>query len=585
MTSVPPKIRTALVVIACLFSTPLLAQQLREPPTLHEYFDVSAAEIQGKMASAAVPRLRELGSERTVSREPSGAPPLTLEGGEDEPVIDAQGMKSALPMPAPQGGLDPQTALNTMDDQTDQVDQLNYFSSFDPSVIPYKRVVAQNKVVATSGGRGGYAFVVEPGEMRPVRRDPGAQQEGEDMFWGTFLLRTRGGELTPIPSVAPGQRVVEVRLEPAGELEVFEEEAGNFYVRRAEEGLVRVTMRIAAPKAYFDGSFGPVRWQDFRPGEGTGLPEALRATALEVALGQGWSRQRAAQEVLLEMIAYFRDFESKAFSAEFKGQDLYSAIVRQKLGVCRHRSFAFVITASALGIPARYVYNEAHAFVEVLWPGLGWRRVDLGGAANDVLMRTAAAQKRVHDGGTKDDLPQPPAYLKEIERMAAQGGGGDQEVEQDEGAQRGNQGTNGGVEPKEAGGQSLAGEPGSDQEFVPTAEEEPGEALGPVGGGQESRTGTKLSVLSAPSALMRGQEFEVTGQLSGAGGGAEVKAVLMAPGTSSLSQRAIVLGQGRSSEDGGVRLRLRVPPKLAIGRWSLKLLYAGDETYAPSESE
>jgi transglutaminase-like putative cysteine protease len=39
-------------------------------------------------------------------------------------------------------------------------------------------------------------------------------------------------------------------------------------------------------------------------------------------------------------------------------------LARGKRGVCRHRAYAFVIVAQALGIPARFVQNEAHAWVE-----------------------------------------------------------------------------------------------------------------------------------------------------------------------------------------------------------------------------
>jgi hypothetical protein len=57
--------------------------------------------------------------------------------------------------------------------------------------------------------------------------------------------------------------------------------------------------------------------------------------------------------------------------------------VSSQKGVCRHRSFAFVVTALALGLPARMVRNEAHAWVEVS-DSLKWHRIDLGGAAGRV---------------------------------------------------------------------------------------------------------------------------------------------------------------------------------------------------------
>jgi hypothetical protein len=50
-----------------------------------------------------------------------------------------------------------------------------------------------------------------------------------------------------------------------------------------------------------------------------------------------------------------------------------------KKGVCRHRAYAFMVTATALGLRSRVVMNEAHAWVEV-WDGVLWKRIDLGGA-------------------------------------------------------------------------------------------------------------------------------------------------------------------------------------------------------------
>ena len=62
------------------------------------------------------------------------------------------------------------------------------------------------------------------------------------------------------------------------------------------------------------------------------------------------------------------------------GADLYKELALTQKGVCRHRAYAFVITALAQGIPARMVRNEAHAWVEV-YDGSLWHRIDLGGAA------------------------------------------------------------------------------------------------------------------------------------------------------------------------------------------------------------
>ena len=53
---------------------------------------------------------------------------------------------------------------------------------------------------------------------------------------------------------------------------------------------------------------------------------------------------------------------------------------RAAAAIARTRSS---ITAMAMGIPARYVENELHVFVEVMVPRVGWRRINLGGALVD----------------------------------------------------------------------------------------------------------------------------------------------------------------------------------------------------------
>src|SRR5262249_54763584 len=65
------------------------------------------------------------------------------------------------------------------------------------------------------------------------------------------------------------------------------------------------------------------------------------------------------------------------------GLDLYRDLAVSQKGVCRHRAYAFVLTALSIGLPARFVRNEAHAWVEV-FDAYRWHRIDLGGAASDI---------------------------------------------------------------------------------------------------------------------------------------------------------------------------------------------------------
>ena len=537
----------------------VFAQQER---VLHEYFTPPGQleqRVRGQGASSASqqpPRLK--------TRAPGDAPPLTLNVRPEELVHGEQGPQGARPLQNPQGGLDPRQASNALDSDTDQVDELNYFSSFDPSVIPYKRGVSQNRVIDRGGE---WAFVVDAGTFEPVEVDEREPAPDEDVFWGTFLLRATPGARLPIPSVAPQQQILQVDTEPRQRLRIERDAADNYYVRPERAGLVRINFKLAVPRFYFTGRFDEsVRWGELDGRELARLPEELERRARGVAGQLGLDAMPPAQ-ALLKLIEHFRDFEGRPFPDNLRGQDLYVSIATHQIGVCRHRSFAFVITAAALGIPARYVYNEAHAFVEVRWPGQGWRRVDLGGAAQDVLMRAAEQQQRVHDGGARDPLPQPPAYQRELERLAEQerarqdragmgrgdgpgggDGGGDNagfDLEDgpmnraDDGAGQGAEASGG-----DAGEEDASG--GGDDE--PAGWEPPEE---------DDRAPTLVRVTSAPDALRRGDAFTLRGRLTAEGGRAvperTVRAVLSAPsarGRGGVGGR--VLGEGTTGMDGAL---------------------------------
>jgi Transglutaminase-like superfamily len=85
------------------------------------------------------------------------------------------------------------------------------------------------------------------------------------------------------------------------------------------------------------------------------------------------------REVVHKMVDYFRAFAPSEEPPSGRG-DIYLDLALSKKGVCRHRAFAFLVTALGIGVPARMVVNEAHAWVEVYDAKL-WHRVDLGGAA------------------------------------------------------------------------------------------------------------------------------------------------------------------------------------------------------------
>jgi hypothetical protein len=165
-------------------------------------------------------------------------------------------------------------------------------------------------------------------------------------------------------------------------------------------------MELAVVHASLDGELGDPSWADF-PRISPLPPNVAREAALvRSAIGVGrWMRPR---EAVAKLASYFRGFAESSDAPSGHGS-IYLDLALSKKGVCRHRAFAFLVTAQSLGIPARVVTNEAHAWVEV-HDGTLWRRIDLGGAAPfaQVASRSTgdrAAYDRSTDGAGSPQTP------------------------------------------------------------------------------------------------------------------------------------------------------------------------------------
>ena len=542
-----------------MFGAVAVAWAQGEGRVLHEYFEASGVDGEGARGGAQQ-------APRTAVRAPGSPPPLTLNAGRDEQVLGADGPESALGMKNPQGGLNPQNARNPLDDRTDEVDELNYFSSFDPGVIPYKRVVAQNAVDLE--GSDGYAFRVESDELTRVR--VGGEGRGDE-FWGTFLVKMEPGALHPIPSVAPDQRLLETNVAPeraARGLEFVKDEAGNFYVRGPYEGVVRLNVKLSVERFYFTGEMTGVNWAQMGGAASKLAPIPRRA---RLAAGAVAERLRVSQlspaGTVRELTRYFRAFENEALEGREEGEDMYLAIVMAQKGVCRHRSFAFALTANALGIPTRYVYNEAHAFVEVYWPTKGWRRIDLGGSAEDILMRAGERQNhRVHDA-VDESLPTPPAYVRELEKLS------DKEDARQEAA--------GGSQD----GPMSEGDEGGVSVNLPDGVEAEGDPFDPQPG--DDRVQGSLVMEASGGEVKRGGSIEVSGALLGArparGSAVVVKIVLASRGA--RGDEGDVLAEVEVDGKGEFSATVEIPKDVPIGLWTLRAVYEGGDQMLPAVSD
>jgi len=117
-----------------------------------------------------------------------------------------------------------------------------------------------------------------------------------------------------------------------------------------------------------------------------------------------------AKEVLDVLIPYFSNFvDTNNLNLSTEGDyDVYQRIAMGKVGACRHRAMAFFITANALEIPTRYVYNDVHAFVEIYVSSnreLLWKAIDLGGTGPGAIDENFIKNLPIKKSDSRDDNP------------------------------------------------------------------------------------------------------------------------------------------------------------------------------------
>lgn len=285
--------------------------------------------------------------------------------------------------------VDPQVASHFVPDtDTRRPSTLRYSDPFTPSTAPWKRFVAYDTINPDFS-----LGVREPTLVAVPLHDKAATDGSDELFFGDLVVELQSNEPTRIPSVGPGTRVLHARLGVGAEdlgFEIVSDSADNWFVLSQKGGRARLVLELAIPRAVFGGAFRDVpvdlKFQRF----GSELPRDVERDARVVAAHIGVPKA-TPRETIEALVEYFRGFtESSAILPS--DRSVYLALALSKQGVCRHRAYAFMVTATSLGIHSRVVMNEAHAWVEV-WDGLLWRRVDLGGAGT------------ILDGSAKKDGP------------------------------------------------------------------------------------------------------------------------------------------------------------------------------------
>jgi len=328
-------------------------------PLAHEYFEPIPEEdvlLQARTASGAMPAAIDT---------PSGvvrAPDATRNPASSEVVYDGSSTPNST------------DAVYQVDRDTSRPDRVGYDDPFVPAVTPFKRLYAHDAVDQN------LELVVSDKRLQRIEVGGEEVRADEDRFYADLVVDLSAGQAVRIPSVGPGSRVLAAYGNPPAKFELLRDGADNWFIRSADRQRMRLVMMLAIARAAFGSEFADVSFADLER-KVPPLPEAVRPTAREVLAQIGVTPAARPREAVGRLIAHFRGFApSDDRPKASSGIALYKELSLSKKGVCRHRAYAFVITAHELGIPARLVRNEAHAWVEV-FDGRIWHIVDLGGAA------------------------------------------------------------------------------------------------------------------------------------------------------------------------------------------------------------
>lgn len=313
-----------------------------------------------------------------------GAPPTPL-APDSQPAPDARRTVSGPTASRPENGAPPRAPERDSafipDLDTGPEPITSYVEVFSPAT-GRKRFAAFDRVNAD--GSLEIADTTPNAAPRVAASEHGAPAAGRTRFTGDVRIRLSATEFVPIPSVAAGARLVSATSQPPAELTFAIDSAENWSVRANQSGLARLVYRLDAPDSYFGPTIAKeIDWSEIPATLRPVLPADLAADATLVLAATKISREQPFEYVVKALATYFRSFSAGQLS-ERASDSPYRRIALGRVGICRHRAYAFLITAHALGIPTRVVTNEAHVFVEVFAPKLGWVGIDLGGGAQAI---------------------------------------------------------------------------------------------------------------------------------------------------------------------------------------------------------
>ena len=547
----------AILVTAAGAAGLVLAQSGKSRPTLHEDLPPLTGDKAGP----------------TIGKQTPGSNPSAISAGDKtlvKPSLDQKSTNPSEPVLG-KGGLaaDRQTSMKP-DDNTGPDSTLQYVSVFNPDVLPFKRMSTFDAVGDD------FTLHVARTVLTEIPVGGATDPKTRDRFWGDVLISLKPGIDVPLPSVAPDMRILSYEVKPKIALKFSKDGADNFYVRSDENGAsgqYRLVFYADADAGYFAPQLPSKQFKvrdviaNTPPELKTLMPQGVRREALVTLAKIGVDDSYDLGVAFNKLVAYFRAFQAGEI-ANPTG-NIYRDLCDSQAGVCRHRSFAFAVTANALGIPTRYVENEAHAFVEVWFPIRGWQRIDLGGAALRMNV-TGADNKTLHRPRSDDPFHKPPEYKNQYTQLEGDINGltDQQKADKKKGLDQ--------APPSGAVGQTGTGSGGGSGAQPDRITPDP---TLPTKAPDPKKATPELLVTAADTSAFRGSFIHVEGivRVGGKGLPNHRVEVFLAPAGSG-GERAISLGPAVTRPDGGFSADLPLPGTLDLARYEI-LLSSGEDAY------
>jgi transglutaminase-like putative cysteine protease len=424
---------------------------------------------------------------------------------------------------------------------------------FTPSIAPFERLAAYDAIHAD------YTLAVEsPGLVALSARSDVAHDGSEEQFFANMEVDVRPGAKVRIPSIGPDARVVHAHAGVAGKdvpFRLWHDGADNWFIEGFGRARIRLVMELTIARGAFGGEFLLDHWTDL-PAISP-LPANAQAAAAIVTQHIGVNKSMPPRDVVKKLVTYFRAFVDSKDPPANSG-DMYLDLALAQKGVCRHRAFAFVVTARSLGIPARLAVSDNHAWVEV-HDAHAWRRIDLGGAGNETSepKQTARYQPPQDPFAWPSNASRGEDLARTSATSSGNGGGGSQ-----------NGGTN--ATTSSSASASASASPSA----AASAQNNPTTANTAAAQAKDDRPTSRVVMTVADTDARRGSALHVNGSVSADGdscGNLVVEIILRDD-----KHHELTVGSVATDDKGAFTAAIVVPQNVPLGDYDVFAHTAGD---------